>query len=116
MRRIGDKDYLQSDLATLTSRKAEQSQAEKMSADRPADRSLDRSNRGYSVDISSESKSTKEARQKATEIARNTPDVRSEKVANLKKQIENGTYKPDAGKIADGILREAIKDRLAQGD
>ncbi len=43
-----------------------------------------------------------------------TPDVREDKVAHFKKLIEAGQYKPDAGRIADGILGEAIKDELSK--
>lgn len=49
----------------------------------------------------------------ANRIARETPDVREDKVEHFKKLIADGSYKPDAGKIADGIAREAIKDELA---
>lgn len=54
------------------------------------------------------------AHKKALEIARSTPDVREDKVAALKKQIQDGTYKIDAGAIADGMAREAILDHLAE--
>lgn len=66
------------------------------------------------VNISTGARSRAEASQKALEIARNTPDVREDRVAMLKKQIDEGTYKVDAGKIADGMMREAILDHLAE--
>jgi negative regulator of flagellin synthesis FlgM len=40
------------------------------------------------------------------------PDVREEKVAALKEQIENGTYEIDADKIADKMLRDSLLDDL----
>ena len=43
-----------------------------------------------------------------------TPDVREDKVAEFKKRIASGEYKPDAGRIADGILSEAMKDELSK--
>jgi negative regulator of flagellin synthesis FlgM len=43
-----------------------------------------------------------------------TPDVREDKVAHFKSLIDSGKYKPDAGKIADGILKEAILDDLSK--
>ena len=49
----------------------------------------------------------------ANRIVRDTPDVREDKVEHFKKLIKDGEYKPDAGKIADGIAREAIKDDLS---
>ena len=36
------------------------------------------------------------------------PDVREEKVAELKNQIENGTYEINADKIAEKIIREGL--------
>ena len=70
----------------------------------------------YGVNISDAAKSKAEAYQKALKIARDTPDIREDRVAELKKQIAEGNYKPDPGKIADGMLREAIKDHLADSD
>lgn len=66
------------------------------------------------VSISHSARNRAEAAQKAFNIAKNTPDVREDRVAMLKKQIEDGTYKADSGKIADGMLREAILDHLAE--
>ena len=43
-----------------------------------------------------------------------TPEVREDKVADFKKRIASGEFKPDAGRIADGILGEAIKDELSK--
>lgn len=68
------------------------------------------------VQISSDAKGRAEAFQKALDIARDTPDVREDRVAALKKQIQEGTYQVDSGKIADGMLREAIKDKLAENE
>ena len=70
----------------------------------------------YSVDVSSEAREMAASRQKALDIARNTPDVREDRVAEIKAQIAAGTYKVDSGKIADGMLREAVKERLAELD
>jgi len=33
-----------------------------------------------------------------------TPDIREDRVAQIRARIESGTYKPDASKIADKIL------------
>jgi negative regulator of flagellin synthesis FlgM len=40
------------------------------------------------------------------------PDIREDKVAQLKEQIENGTYEIDAEKIADKMLRESLLNDL----
>jgi len=69
----------------------------------------------YSVGISSNAQEVKASHQRAFEIAKNTSPIRAERVAELKAQIQNGTYKIDSGKIADGMLREAIKDELSTG-
>jgi negative regulator of flagellin synthesis FlgM len=69
---------------------------------------------GVNVELSPQARQMAEARKKAADIARSTPDVREDRVAALKAQIASGTYKPDPGKIADGILREAILDRLSE--
>lgn len=66
------------------------------------------------VKISEGGKDRAEAMNRALDIARNTPDVREDRVAALKKQIQEGTYQVDSGKIADGMLREAVKDHLAE--
>lgn len=66
------------------------------------------------VQISAGAKGRADAMQKAYDIAASTPDIREDRVAALKKQINDGTYKADAGNIADGMLREAVKDHLSQ--
>lgn len=42
--------------------------------------------------------------QKAVEVARETPEVRSELVAELRRRIEEGSYVIDAGRIAERLL------------
>ncbi len=78
---------------------------------RSRQRSLDAS---VGVAISEESLAASRDRAKALEIARQTPDVREDKVAELKKRIAAGTYQVDSGKVADGMLREAIREHLAE--
>jgi len=41
------------------------------------------------------------------------PDDSPEKVAALTESVEKGTYKPDAGKAADKLIRESLLDILA---
>ena len=72
--------------------------------------------KGFDVNLSSQAKNIAESRAKALEIAKNTPDVRMDKVASIKEQIANGTYKVDSGRIADGMLREAIMEKLAENE
>jgi negative regulator of flagellin synthesis FlgM len=40
------------------------------------------------------------------------PDIREAKVAQLKEQVENGTYEIDAEKVADKMLRDALLNDL----
>lgn len=74
------------------------------------------SRRGVDVELSPDARALADAHAKAFDIAINSPEVREEKVAELKAKIQNGTYKINAPGIADGILREAILDKLAEQD
>ena len=67
-------------------------------------------NSDWKVQISPNSRMLAQSRMKALEIARSTPEIREEKVQELKEKIAKGEYKPEAGDIADGMLREAIRD------
>ena len=40
------------------------------------------------------------------------PDIREDKVAQLKEQIENGTYEINEEKIADKMLRDSLLNEL----
>lgn len=62
------------------------------------------------VVISDAARRVQEARKQLDEI----PDVREDKVAQLRSQIQNGTYEMDAEKIAgkmikEGLLNDALK-------
>jgi negative regulator of flagellin synthesis FlgM len=41
------------------------------------------------------------------------PDVREEKVQALKDQVEKGTYRVDADKVADKMVGESLIDLLS---
>lgn len=69
--------------------------------------------KGVDVAVSEKARAMAKAREKATEIARNTPDVREDRVRELRERIQSGQYQVDATKIADGMMREAILDKLA---
>lgn len=71
------------------------------------------SGKEYGVQLSDDARRRADERKKSFEIAKNTPDVREEKVAAIKAKIQAGTYEVDSGKIADGMLREAIMEHLA---
>ena len=48
--------------------------------------------------------------QKIREIVEATPEIRSDKVGQLKREIEAGSYSIDADKVAERILRESLID------
>jgi len=47
---------------------------------------------------------------KMQEILQETPEVRKEKVADLKRQIEEGTYQVDSYKVADKMMWSLLSD------
>ena len=49
---------------------------------------------------------------KILQIVQDTPDVRQDKVAKLRKQIEQGRYKVDADQVAERMLEEGLQDIL----
>jgi negative regulator of flagellin synthesis FlgM len=46
------------------------------------------------------------------EAARNAPDVRADRVAALKAQLADGSYKVDATKLADKMIGASLEDDL----
>jgi negative regulator of flagellin synthesis FlgM len=50
--------------------------------------------------------------QYANDMIKTIPDVREDKVAQLKSAIENGTYRIDSEKIAEKMLNESIINDL----
>ncbi len=67
----------------------------------------------FDVALSPQAREMADAREKAMQIAKATSPVREDRVAELKQKIQNGTYQIDSDKIADGIMREAVLDQLA---
>jgi negative regulator of flagellin synthesis FlgM len=51
--------------------------------------------------------------QKLKNLINQLPDVRSEKVENLKKQVDQGTYKVDSEKVAGKMVGESLLDNLS---
>ena len=60
------------------------------------------------VALSSEAKQIQEAKR----IVDSLPDIREEKVAEIRERIENGTYRVDSEKIAFRMIKESILDQL----
>lgn len=88
------------------------SRAGKARADRAAAEAT--GNDSVKVNISDHSKRLQEDKTKAFDIAKATSPVREDRVAELKSRIQNGQYKINAGNIADGMLKEAMKERIAE--
>ncbi|MDF2628936.1 MAG: Anti-sigma-28 factor, FlgM [Symbiobacteriaceae bacterium] len=40
------------------------------------------------------------------------PEVRQQRIEELRRQIESGTYKPDARQVADKLLKTRVLDEL----
>ena len=60
--------------------------------------------KGDTVVISDAAKRVQEARRQLDDI----PDVREDKVSQLRSQIQNGTYEINADKIADKMIKEGL--------
>ena len=71
---------------------------------------------GINVAVSPKARELVDARKRAFDIAKGTPEIRENRVADIKRQIQAGTYQVDPGKIADGIAREALLEYMAESD
>ena len=60
------------------------------------------------VDLSQAAKDLQNTRKIMQEI----PDVRHEKVEHLREQVENGTYRVDAKKLADKMIKDSLINDL----
>ncbi|MBM4339171.1 MAG: flagellar biosynthesis anti-sigma factor FlgM [Deltaproteobacteria bacterium] len=50
--------------------------------------------------------------QKIYEVLQTTPEVRTEKISDLKKRIEDGQYRVDSEILAEKIVKESILDLI----
>ncbi len=48
--------------------------------------------------------------QKAIDIAKSAPDIRTEKISRIKAQIEDGSFKVDSELLAESILKEILTE------
>jgi negative regulator of flagellin synthesis FlgM len=51
--------------------------------------------------------------QEAKKLLDSIPDIREEKVAQIKAQIENGTYQVEEKKLAQKIMKESLLNELS---
>jgi len=70
----------------------------------PAQEAEGKSSSGDKVELSSQSKEM----QKIYDMVQLAPDVRAEKVASLKKAIQEGSYKVDSDAVADKMIKDSI--------
>ncbi len=77
---------------------------EKQKAEKTAEKAENNAAKTDTVNISDAAKEIQEVRKQLDAI----PDVRTEKVEQLKTQIEDGTYEVKSEEIADKMLREAL--------
>jgi len=64
---------------------------------------------GEKVNLSAEGKDIQQARK----VIDNLPDVRTEKVEDLRNKIEQGTYHVSGDKIAEKMIGESLIDVIA---
>lgn len=69
--------------------------------------------KGVDVSVSDKARARASDQKKAVDLALQAPEVREDRVAAIKSQIAAGTYKVDSAKIADGMVREAVMEHLA---
>lgn len=77
---------------------------DKKVAGSPKDKAANAGAKTDTVDISDAAKRVSTAREELDRI----PDVREEKVAELKAQVENGTYKINSEEIAEKMLKDGF--------
>ncbi len=82
---------------------------EKDKVDAASEQPEQQQNKSDTVELSNAAKDIQEAQKQLEAI----PDVREDKVAELKEQIENGTYEIDEQKIADKMLTDSLLNDLA---
>ena len=70
----------------------------------PKDKAANAGAKTDTVDISDAAKRVNAAREELDQI----PDVRENKVAELKAQVENGTYKVNSEEIAEKMLKDGF--------
>lgn len=93
-------------LGTVEKAKAENTQELLAGKNKPGTESTrgPRNTGGASVEISDNARMM----QKAMQAAKGAPDTRTDRVAQLKKSILDGSYKVDSGKVADKLVDEHV--------
>ncbi len=67
---------------------------------------------GAAVDISEQAHLMKQAR----DIVYASPDIRADRVSDLKRRIKDGSYKVDANAVADKLVDEHLASHFGKND
>ena len=81
---------------------------EKDKADAASEQPEKQQAKADTVVLSDTAKAVQEAKTQLESI----PDVREDKVAELKEQVENGTYKVDSEKLAEKMITDSLLNDL----
>jgi len=91
---------------------SESKPTERVDEKRLADEQISKANEPTEQDtIVNISKETQEA-QRIKEIISSEPDIREDKVSELKERIESGRYTIDYDRVAEKLIQESLKDLL----
>ncbi len=90
--------------ASETAASREAKKAERLKTQSGSTEATSISSDSAKTDISSKAKQMARAKQ----VAADAPDVREEKIAALRTQIQNKQYKVDANKVADRLVDEHL--------
>jgi negative regulator of flagellin synthesis FlgM len=66
--------------------------------------SVSKSSGASTVSVSSKGRDI----QKSSEIAKSAPDIRSEKVDRISREVKAGTYRIESGAVAEKILKDVL--------
>jgi len=77
-------------------------QKDRLRSNRPAD-----AEQASTLEISERAQEIRDLRARLAEL----PEIREELVERVRRELDEGTYRPDAVRIARGIVREVLLDR-----
>lgn len=92
--------------STQTDKTQKSNQAEKTDKARQLEQARQQFKSGGSSSANTEISNRAKDAAKAHSVAATTPDVREDRVAELKRKIAEGSYKIDSDAIADKMIRE----------
>jgi len=75
------------------------------------DKSLKQSSKSVLIEDKVKSPQTVRGLDEARKLLNSAPDIRGKKVAQIRKQLDNGTYKIDGQKIAFKMIKESLTNK-----